>query len=64
MEALLSGSYVCASCFRVNEIEIDVVAGLKQTYVEDCSVCCRPNVQHISIDEMNGEASVEVDRES
>ena len=30
---------------------IDVSAGSSQEYVEDCPVCCRPNVIHIEVDE-------------
>jgi Cysteine-rich CPXCG len=26
---------------------VDVPAGMQQSYVEDCQVCCRPNVLHI-----------------
>lgn len=32
-------------------IPLDLSAGLEQEYVEDCPVCCRPNVIHVEIDE-------------
>lgn len=41
----------CAWCLQLNEIFIDISAGDEQDYVEDCQVCCRPNVVHIHIDE-------------
>jgi len=28
----------------MNETSVDESAGSKQSYVEDCQVCCRPNV--------------------
>jgi len=33
----------CPYCWQPIEITIDLSAG-DQTYVEDCSVCCRPMV--------------------
>ena len=30
---------------------IDLSAGTSQEYIEDCPVCCRPNVIHVEIDE-------------
>jgi hypothetical protein len=29
---------------------VDDSAGVRQSYVEDCQVCCKPNVLHISWD--------------
>lgn len=29
---------------------IDLTAGAEQEYVEDCPVCCRPNVIRVEID--------------
>ena len=39
-------SYVCDSCGEEIVLPIDLAAGTDQEYVEDCSVCCRPNVIH------------------
>jgi DNA replicative helicase MCM subunit Mcm2 (Cdc46/Mcm family) len=44
-------SYVCDSCGEEIVVPIDLSAGASQEYVEDCPVCCRPNVIHIEIDE-------------
>jgi len=30
---------------------LDLSAGARQEYVEDCPVCCRPNVIHVEIDD-------------
>lgn len=46
---MLSG-YQCAGCGEWNETGVDQSAGGQQTYVEDCQVCCRPNVLRIIYD--------------
>jgi Cysteine-rich CPXCG len=38
------GGYVCAGCGEWNETTVDESAGRRQRYVEDCQVCCKPNV--------------------
>jgi hypothetical protein len=37
-------TYRCACCAEQNETCIDPQAGQEQQFVEDCRVCCRPNV--------------------
>ena len=44
-------SYVCDTCGEEIVIPVDLSAGAHQTYVEDCPVCCRPNVIHVEVDE-------------
>jgi hypothetical protein len=44
-------SYVCESCGEEIVVPIDLSAGSSQEYVEDCPVCCNPNVIHVEIDE-------------
>ena len=44
-------SYTCGSCGEEIVIPIDLSAGAKQDYVEDCPVCCRANEIHIRIDD-------------
>jgi hypothetical protein len=39
--------YQCAGCGEWNETTVDVSAGSRQSYVEDCQVCCKPNVLDI-----------------
>lgn len=34
----------CACCGHENETIIDRTAGERQEFVEDCTICCRPNV--------------------
>lgn len=49
-------SYICDSCGEDIVVPIDWSAGSRQSYVEDCPVCCNPNVIHVELDE--GEAYV------
>ena len=44
-------SYICDACGEEIVIPLDLSAGSSQEYVEDCPVCCRPNVVHVEIDE-------------
>jgi hypothetical protein len=44
-------TYVCDACGEEIVIPIDLSAGHEQRYVEDCPVCCRPNIVHLEIDE-------------
>lgn len=44
-------SYVCDSCGEEIVVPIDFSGGESQVYVEDCPVCCRPNVIHVEIDD-------------
>src|SRR5687767_9764424 len=41
------GAYVCPSCGERVVIPIDVSGGGEQEYVEDCPVCCNPNVSRV-----------------
>jgi hypothetical protein len=55
-------SYHCDSCGEEIVVPIDLTAGSSQEYVEDCPVCCRPNVIHVEIDDA-GDARVWAERE-
>jgi hypothetical protein len=44
-------TYVCDSCGEEIVLSIDLSAGSAQESVEDCPVCCRPNVIHVEIDD-------------
>ena len=53
-------SYVCDSCGEEIVVPIDPSAGEFQEYVEDCPVCCHPNVLRIAI---AGDGDVRIDSE-
>ncbi len=55
--------YACAYCGELNETFIDPTSGLKQSYVEDCEVCCRSNLLTVRIDRDTDDVSIEVVRE-
>ena len=44
-------SYICDSCGEEIVIPIDPSAGARQQYIEDCPVCCHPNVISLEVDE-------------
>ena len=43
------GAYVCPTCGEQIVIPLDPSGGSEQSYVEDCPVCCNPNVVHVEI---------------
>lgn len=51
---VMDTGYQCAACGEWNETVVDLSAGFRQTYVEDCQVCCRPNVLNIQYDSSIG----------
>ena len=56
-------SYVCDACGEEIVIPLDLSAGERQEYVEDCPVCCRPNVIDVEIEE-HGDVRVWAEAES
>lgn len=59
----LFGSYYCAICGEENETFVDFSAGTRQSYVEDCTVCCRPNILTITVDPESGQVSIDAEFE-
>ncbi len=51
--------YACAYCGELNETLVDLSAGSKQVYVEDCAVCCHPNVLSVQVDLSTGDIALE-----
>ncbi len=43
-------TYSCAFCGEDNEVFVDPSGGSRQTFTEDCTVCCRPNLITLLID--------------
>ena len=56
--------FICAFCYEPNSIFVDPSGGSAQSYVEDCQVCCRPNLLHILWDDAENAFSVENQPES
>ena len=47
---LMEAGFQCAGCGEWNSTTIDESAGHRQSYVEDCQVCCKPNLLRIGYD--------------
>ncbi|MDH3717768.1 MAG: CPXCG motif-containing cysteine-rich protein [Planctomycetota bacterium] len=43
-------TYLCDACGEEIVVPVDMSQGAYQQYVEDCPVCCHPNVIHVEID--------------
>ncbi|HKH99483.1 MAG TPA: CPXCG motif-containing cysteine-rich protein [Candidatus Sulfotelmatobacter sp.] len=46
----VESGFQCAACGEWNTISVDESAGRRQRYVEDCQVCCKPNVLRVEYD--------------
>ena len=57
-----TATYICDSCGEEIEVALDPSAGNDQEYIEDCPVCCVPNVLSVYWDE-DGAAHVRATRE-
>jgi Cysteine-rich CPXCG len=44
-------SYICDACGEEIVIPVDLSEGTRQSYVEDCPVCCRANIIHVAVDD-------------
>lgn len=51
----------CPYCGELVEVEVEELGPPEETYVEDCSVCCRPWVVHVRRDGL--EITVWLERE-
>jgi hypothetical protein len=59
-----AAGFQCAGCGEWNEIMVDESAGKRQEYVEDCQVCCKPNVLSIAWDGTSEEFFISAKLES
>ena len=55
-------AYICDSCGEEIVVPLDLSEGSTQQYVEDCPVCCRPNLIHVEVDE-RGDVRIWSERE-
>jgi hypothetical protein len=55
-------TYPCAFCGEENEVLVDPSGGRRQTFTEDCAVCCRPNLVTLAVDEA-GDVEIRVSQE-
>lgn len=53
-----SVNYSCAYCGEINSTFVDPSQGKSQLYIEDCQVCCRPNLLNVFYDEWEQEFKI------
>jgi hypothetical protein len=51
----MDSGFQCAGCGEWNNTTVDPSAGRRQEYVEDCQVCCKPNVLRVYYDDTEHE---------
>jgi hypothetical protein len=54
----MNTGFQCAGCGEWNETSVDESAGGTQRYVEDCQICCKPNLLLVTRDVENGEFTI------
>ena len=47
-------AYTCPECGEEIVVPVDASAGEDQEYVEDCPVCCHPNLLRLTLDDEHG----------
>ena len=52
----------CPFCGEAEELHVDAGGGSRQTYTEDCAVCCRPRIVHVEPGDAPGEVHVWLER--
>jgi hypothetical protein len=59
----MQAGFQCAACGEWNETSVDESAGSRQTYIEDCQVCCKPNVLRVEYDRSSQEFTISAELE-
>lgn len=59
-----TADYYCAFCGESNTTFVDLSGGMQQSYIEDCQICCRPNILYVRFDEDTLEVEIDSDYES
>jgi len=60
---VVPASFTCARCGEANETFVDPSQGRHQSYVEDCRVCCCPNVLDVVVDGESASIASEIEGE-
>lgn len=47
---LIDAEWQCQRCGEMNVLEVDPTGGYRQSLVEDCAVCCNPNVVDVVLE--------------
>ncbi|MGA8432108.1 MAG: CPXCG motif-containing cysteine-rich protein [Candidatus Sulfotelmatobacter sp.] len=59
----MDAGFQCAGCGEWNATTVDESAGRGQSYVEDCQVCCKPNILHVTYDASSEEYFISAELE-
>jgi len=59
-DANASTTFACPHCGEMVSSWPDLGGGERQTYIEDCPVCCRPNSITATLDESGRDFTLEV----
>ena len=59
----MESGFQCAGCGEWNATTVDASAGRRQSYVEDCQVCCRANVLQVEYDPLAQEFVISAELE-
>jgi Cysteine-rich CPXCG len=62
--SMFAAGFQCAGCGEWVETTVDESGGSKQQYVEDCQVCCQPNVLTVRWDGSAHEFTIVAELES
>lgn len=60
----MTSGYQCAGCGEWNQTSVDPSGGRKQQYVEDCQVCCKPNLLTVTWDGESHEFYIQAELEN
>ena len=63
MSSNMEAGFQCAGCGEWNSTTVDESAGRQQRYVEDCQVCCKPNMLRVQYDASAQEFFITADLE-
>ena len=63
MSSNMEAGFQCAGCGEWNSTTVDESAGRQQSYVEDCQVCCKPNLLRVQYDASAEEFFITADLE-
>ena len=55
----VEASYICDRCGEEIVVPVDSTAGTEQEYVEDCPVCCHPNILKLRFQGVDGDPRID-----
>lgn len=59
----VAATFCCGYCGETNETFVDLSQGREQSYIEDCQVCCRPNVLRVTADPASADVYISAEFE-